>query len=106
MTRITCEDVEANVKLTFFFSAYEGALGAAAASQVPEYGKLARFEFNSTHSMHDLIFCVIVLSDDVQCAGWHILEGGEDREDGESVAYECALRNAAFLFNKGLKKGE
>ena len=96
--RITPDDIEANIKQTYFFTAEEGAQGALAKTD-PELG--AEFP-----SISMLTFCVLVLKNGFTVTGESACASPEDfdAELGRKIARQNAIDKVWPLMGYALKE--
>ena len=96
--RITPDDIEANIKHTYFFTAEEGAQGALAKTD-PELG--AEFP-----SISMLTFCVLVLKNGFTVTGESACASPEnfDAQIGRDIARQNAIQKIWPLMGYQLKE--
>ncbi len=95
--RITPDDIEANIKQTYFFTAEEGAQGALAKTD-PELGV-------ECPSISTLTFCVLVLRNGFTVTGESACASPEnfDAELGRKIARQKAVEKIWPLMGYALK---
>lgn len=103
--RVTPADIEANIASEHYFTAFDGAAGAAFNEANPG-GELRTFSWNAPPPLHLLTFCVLVLRNGFTVTGESACASPEnfDAEIGRKIARMNAVNKVWSLMGYALKE--
>jgi hypothetical protein len=106
-SRVTLEDIEANIVEEWYFTAWDGAQLAYWGSSDPANPKPVEGQPDRDGPLGRIIFCVLVLKEGLTVTGDSTCVGAEDfdAEMGRKLAREAAIGAAWSLMTHALTEG-